>query len=233
MPGTVLGSAGSRDQAGRKESPADQEGDDAGEELLLLVLAGEDERKGAHAGCERHGADCEPDPRRRADSRRAESLAADSSALGTKPRAPDWATRDPKSERSRLEVSTMAGDHPFRVSCSATAKPSMSGSWTSSRRTSGRSLSAASMPAAPSWASPTTSKPSDSSSARAVRRKLGWSSTIRTVLGMHTWWHAHRPRGVRLSTLFQGYPPHGPPSTSGPGHGPFKAVARVRIPLGA
>jgi hypothetical protein len=25
----------------------------------------------------------------------------------------------------------------------------------------------------------------------------------------------------------------GPPSTSGPGHSPFKAVARVRIPLGA
>ena len=29
------------------------------------------------------------------------------------------------------------------------------------------------------------------------------------------------------------YPGSGPPSTSGPGHSPFKAVARVRIPLGA
>ena len=39
-------------------------------------------------------------------------------------------------------------------------------------------------PRRPSSASPTTSNPSASSSVRAVARKLGWSSTMRTVRAM-------------------------------------------------
>ena len=56
-----------------------------------------------------------------------------------------------------------------------------------------------------------------------------------------TWWSGWWPRcsrppppASRPAAACSDYPgPTGPPSTSGPGHGPFKAVARVRIPLGA
>jgi hypothetical protein len=43
---------------------------------------------------------------------------------------------------------------------------------------------------------------------------------------------SYRPHGkeYRRDPAILGGPP---PSTSGPGHSPFKAVARVRIPLGA
>src|SRR5262245_43560207 len=44
---------------------------------------------------------------------------------------------------------------------------------------------------------------------------------------------SYRPRDASVAREGS-YPcPAWPPSTSGPGHGPFKAVARVRIPLGA
>src|SRR4051794_18988776 len=60
----------------------------------------------------------------------------------------------------------------------------MSGSRTSSRTMSGRSRLAADTAVPPSGASPTTSYPSASSIRRALARKLGWSSTISTVLLM-------------------------------------------------
>src|SRR5262245_55378419 len=53
----------------------------------------------------------------------------------------------------------------------------------SSRTRSGRSSAVLASASVPSAASPTTENPSASSSARAVARKLGWSSTTRTVLG--------------------------------------------------
>src|SRR5262249_33528993 len=52
---------------------------------------------------------------------------------------------------------------------------------TSSKTTSGRSERTAETADAPSSASPTTSNPAASSSLRANRRKLEWSSTISTV----------------------------------------------------
>src|SRR6266516_1924860 len=58
----------------------------------------------------------------------------------------------------------------------------MSGSRMSSRTSCGRHLRQAATADAPSLASPTTTNPSASSSRRAKRRKLGWSSTIRIVL---------------------------------------------------
>src|SRR4051794_24988385 len=64
---------------------------------------------------------------------------------------------------------------------SATWKPSVSGSCTSSRTRSGRSRHASMTAVAPSSASPTTSKPSASSRIRAVARNVPWSSTMRTV----------------------------------------------------
>ncbi len=42
-------------------------------------------------------------------------------------------------------------------------------------------------------------------------------------------WARPAPAAPRCAAILL----HGPPSTSGPGRGPFKAVARVRIPLGA
>src|SRR5437868_12523860 len=71
---------------------------------------------------------------------------------------------------------------PLLVSCEATSKPVRSGSCTSSSTTSGWSAAAASTALSPSLASPTTSNPSASSSARALARKLGWSSTISTLV---------------------------------------------------
>src|SRR5262245_32818950 len=53
----------------------------------------------------------------------------------------------------------------------------------SSRTRSGSSSTVFASASSPSAASPMTEKPSASSSARAVARKLGWSSTTRTVLG--------------------------------------------------
>src|SRR5262249_29781842 len=80
-----------------------------------------------------------------------------------------------------LEVSTIAGGSARAARRSATAKPSRSGSWTSSRTIAGRSPSTAASADAPSAASPTTSKSAASSSARAAARNPGWSSTISTV----------------------------------------------------
>src|SRR6267378_1870410 len=44
---------------------------------------------------------------------------------------------------------------------------------------------------------------------------------------------SYRPAQASVSPRSPARLTAGPPSTSGPGHGPFKAVARVRIPLGA
>src|SRR6266540_5969717 len=78
-------------------------------------------------------------------------------------------------------MSTTAGGSGAPASCSATVRPSRSGSWMSSRTISGRRAATASTAAAPLAASPTTSKPSACSSARAEARKAAWSSTMSTV----------------------------------------------------
>src|SRR6185312_13356687 len=78
----------------------------------------------------------------------------------------------------------------------------MSGSCTSSRTRSGLSSFTACKAAAPFSASPTMSYPSASRSVRALARKLGWSSTIRTVMGTVS---SVRPAfRIRLATLFSG-----------------------------
>ncbi len=63
----------------------------------------------------------------------------------------------------------------------ATSKPSMSGSCTSRSTSWGLRRQVSSTALAPSTASPMTLNPSDSSSTRALARKDGWSSTMRTV----------------------------------------------------
>src|SRR5215216_7255458 len=78
-------------------------------------------------------------------------------------------------------MSTTAGAFGTVASCSATARPSRSGNWMSSRTISGRRAATASTASAPSVASPTTSKPSACSNARAEARKAAWSSTMSTV----------------------------------------------------
>src|SRR4051812_20259834 len=110
------------------------------------------------------------------------SAAPESSPFGMNPRAPLRCTSGPKSELSRLEVSTTAGAPSTLVIRAATSKPSMSGRLTSSSTRSGLSSPAAVIAVRPSGASPTTSKPSLSNSRRAVDRKVGWSSTMRTFV---------------------------------------------------
>ena len=95
----------------------------------------------------------------------------ESSALGTKPRAPDVLHERPEVRA----VAARGQDHRRRARRSAmiwahTSKPSVSGSWTSSSTTSRPQPAALRRCAeAPSTASPTTSKPSDSSTMRALR----------------------------------------------------------------
>src|SRR6478752_698868 len=77
----------------------------------------------------------------------------------------------------------------------------MSGSCTSSRTRSGLSSFTASRAAAPFSASPTISYPSASRSVRALALKLGWSSTMRTVMPTVS---SVRPAfRIRLATLFE------------------------------
>src|SRR5262249_23111465 len=94
---------------------------------------------------------------------------AESSSLGTKPRAPLGGTSVPKSPWARVDVSKTAGPRPPSATRLAPSSPSTSGSWTSSKTISGSSSPAAATAVSPSSASPTTSKPSFSSSARATR----------------------------------------------------------------
>ena len=72
---------------------------------------------------------------------------------------------------SRLEVITIAGPVPSRVSRSHTVNPSRSGRATSRSTTSGCSKRLAASAEFPSAASPTTSNPSASNTARASLRK--------------------------------------------------------------
>ena len=90
-------------------------------------------------------------------------------------------TSGPKSDESRLETRITAGESGWPVMRAATSKPSMSGSWTSSSTSWGFRRQVSSTALAPSTASPMTLNPSDSRSTRALARKDGWSSTIRTV----------------------------------------------------
>src|SRR3954464_12548356 len=110
------------------------------------------------------------------------SAAPESSPFGMNPRAPLRWTRGPKSELSRLDVSTTAGAPSTLVMRAATSKPSMSGRLTSSSTRSGCSSPAAAIAVRPSGASPITSNPSLSNRRRAVDRKAGWSSTMRTFV---------------------------------------------------
>ena len=111
----------------------------------------------------------------------ASTRSPESSALGTKPRAPERDTSGPKSDESRLETRITAGASGWAVIASATWKPSVSGSCTSSSTTSGRSRQVSVTAVAPSTASPMTVNPSASSRMRAVARNDGWSSTMSTV----------------------------------------------------
>src|SRR3954471_984215 len=82
----------------------------------------------------------------------------------------------------------------------ATSKPSMSGRFTSSSTRSGRRSRATSTPCSPVAASPTTTKPSDSSNMRALDLKLGWSSTITTVLAIALLILSSRRGGAHTAT---------------------------------
>jgi hypothetical protein len=62
------------------------------------------------------------------------------------PTAPAAFCLEQTSDQSRLDVSTTAARTPESRSWAATSKPSMSGSWRSSRTTSGCSLEASATP---------------------------------------------------------------------------------------
>ena len=93
------------------------------------VVARRGERQSDPADDERGRPEREPEPLGAGHRSRAAMRATESSAFGTKPRAPLSATSVPKSQRSRLDVSTTAGPLPFRAeSRAATSNPSISGS---------------------------------------------------------------------------------------------------------
>src|SRR5262245_14662351 len=136
-----------------------------------------------------------------AHSQRLVIRSAEISSFGTKPRAPLSRSSGPKSDSSRVDVSTIAGLRPPAEICAATSMPSMSGSWTSRSTMSGSSSRETESAPRPSEASPRTSNPSDSSSLRAIPRKRGSSSTI-TMLAMPGWSQTPPATAVRISTLF-------------------------------
>ena len=106
--------------------------------------------------------------------------AAVSSLFVMNPRADERSMPSTSSSRSCSRRARRPVRRESSTSASATSKPLMSGSNTSSSTTSGRRrVRQRERPLAVS-ASPTTSKPPASSSFVARRRKLGWSSTIRT-----------------------------------------------------
>src|SRR5689334_10572998 len=143
---------------------------------------------------------------------RLRSVSPERSLLATKPNAPLAAIRLPYSRASRLETSTMLRPPSTASSRAATSNPSTSGSWMSSRTSSGSSASTSASAVVPVSASPTTSKPSSVSSARAQRRKLGWSSTISALIDQS---HCQQPAvpAVRITPgylWFDGAMPQGP-----------------------
>src|SRR6266536_1810488 len=139
--------------------------------------------------------DCEPEADSDRQERQSEqtrqhhpaaaaSASPESSLLGMKLQPGFPSSRQRTVAALRLEVSTIAGGGSASESRSATAKPSRSGSCTSSSTISGCSSVTAASAEAPSAASPTTSKPAAWSSARAADRNAAWSSTISTVCRM-------------------------------------------------
>ena len=129
-------------------------------------------------------------------------LAPESSAFGTKPRR--------RSARSGRRSRSRRGSRRARPREAAVrAEPRRdleaveAGSWTSRRTTSGRSSAASSSASGPLAASPTTTKPSASSTARAVARKLGWSSTTSTVLARAHGRKARRRAAIRLPVVLE------------------------------
>ena len=110
---------------------------------------------------------------------------------GSRSRSARGSTRGRRSGRSRLKS---AAWRPQSHRCPAAGRRG--------GRCPGCSRSAASIADSPSSASPTISYPSASSNACALERKLGWSSTIRTVV-TRSWWHSPRKPAIRLATPFQ------------------------------
>ena len=204
-PRAVLRAAGFGPSALQRRTTSRPTGRGCWSDRVLLMAAREDDRQRSGAGRQRNGADRQPTragdfipaarrvslttarPWGRSRGRRRSPRATRS------PSVPARGEHDAGDERSRHRAS--AGDlepvHVGELDVEEHERPAAACAPPRSRE-------------APSAASPTTSKPSASSSARAVRRKLGWSSTMRTVLGMHTWWHVECSGAVRVTTLFVG-----------------------------
>src|SRR5207253_2778800 len=201
QPGVVVRPPQIRDEPAHEERPAEDEPEGDHDRLLVLVIGEQRQRDGDQADDD---ADDPVDDGRAPGAHpwsSAEIAAPDSSSLATKPRAPDCSTSEPKSASSRLDVRTTCARMPLRERRLATSNPSMSGSWMSRSTTSGCRRSTAATAETPSAASPTTWKPSSSRSVRAVARKLGWSSTMRTVL-IRPSWQRHAAASIRLTAPF-------------------------------
>src|SRR4029077_5083360 len=119
--GPVLGPARPRHEPCADERPADEDGDGDEDGGLDVVIGGRAERDGPTAGEERRRNDDQPEPCGRFHPSSAAIASAEISALGTKPRAPDSSTSEPKSLASRLEGRTMSGLEPVGVSCARAA----------------------------------------------------------------------------------------------------------------
>ena len=178
QPGPVLRPLHAREDPARDERQGGRDRERERAELPGGVVARLDEHGGARGAGQR---EVQIPSAARVLTPASLPVSAPSSPFGMKPRDPEAVTSAPNSDASRLDTSTTWVRFPFDVSRDVTSKPSMSGSWTSRRTTSGLSRATHASAEAPSSASPTTSKPSASSSWRAVDRKLGWSSTMRTV----------------------------------------------------
>ena len=196
--GSVLGPAMERDQAGEDEREA---GGDRERGLRRACAArGRDVRMIASASPrlgERDGRDeCELD-RPPAQGRSARIAAPESSPFG------DEASRAALGDQAAVVAGVAARDEHDRrrgpVRASELGGDLEPGRDRAAGRRAGRGPGGARRRAAsasaPFFASPTTVNPSHSSSARAVARKLGWSSTMRTVCAMRRIVAEHGSRG--------------------------------------
>ena len=134
-PGPVVRPLRARDETARDEGELDRHRQEQHRKLVVGVVARRDDEDRGAGARERERPDPQDGARRH--SRSAASLPPESSPFGMKPREPQPPTRSPNSETSRLEVRTICGLQPFAQSRLEISKPSMSGSWTSSRTTSG------------------------------------------------------------------------------------------------
>ena len=149
-----------------------------------------------------------------------------------------WGGRDERPPHSHLPICGLAQQPGSRKLAIRVCQPLPSGAWAAPATASGSSSSSG-RPAGWRLRSRLERRPVHGQAAAGTLRRR--AAHAPPAEGPDP---AHRPRSRRSTRerrlppryrhpVGSQYSPSGPPSTSGPGHSPFKAVARVRIPLGA